>query len=180
MDITEKSVFGVFQKASEAKAAQSKLNEEGLRTKITVQPPDIEALQNNNQQKQVLLKPFTIFGAIIGAIIFTIVGVLINLNVLTFTTAPDSSPVANQLGIQFFCLVGGVILGAAAGALVGSGTPPPAKQRYTNYLEAGQILMSVPVSDPLKDQIVRDTLDRTGANDVKALNRIDKLKDQTV
>ncbi len=180
MEITEKSVFGVFQKASEAKAAQAKLNEEGLRTNITVQPPDIEALQNDNQQKQVLLKPFTVFGAIIGAILFTVVGIMINLNVLTFSTSPESAPVSNQLAIQIFCLIGGVILGAAAGALVGNGTPPPAKKRYSNYLEAGQILMSVPVSDPAGNQIARETLDRTGASDVKALNRNDKLTDHLV
>ncbi len=180
MEITEKSVFGVFQKASEAKAAQARLNEEGLRTNITVRPPDIEALQNNNQRKQVLLRPFTIFGAIIGAIIFTIVGVMINLNVLTFSTNPDSTPASNQLAVQIFCLIGGVILGAAAGALVGNGTPPPAKTRYTNYLEAGQILMSVPVSDAEHDLVARETLDKTGAGDVKALNRSDKLTDNLI
>lgn len=62
------------------------------------------------------------------------------------------------------------VQGAAAGTLVGVGTPDPAAKRYGQYLQSGGILISVHSESPQQIQQAKKILSAIGGQDIQLLN----------
>jgi hypothetical protein len=69
-------------------------------------------------------------------------------------------------------IVFGGLLGAAAGTLIGIGTPNPAAKRYGQYLQSGGILLSMHSESPKQVQQAKEILSATGGQDIQLINEL--------
>ncbi len=101
-----------------------------------------------------------------GAIGGAIVGLIL---VGVFLSIADRELLSSRWLILGIVLIGG-LFGAAAGTLIGIGTPDPTAKRYGQYLDSGGILLSVHSETPEQIQQAREVLLATGGQDIHVMN----------
>lgn len=164
MKNTDVATFGIYKTEDEVKIAKDALLRDGFRSsQISVMYPRRTGAKDFSQVQRNQLLTGAFIGSVMGAILVGIFGV---------TMAVGISPALGILTLMspgwiiFFSVIGGMIVGAGAGALVGIGTPVPAGQRYGEYLNVGGILLSVHIDDLEQSQKANRILLETGASDV--------------
>lgn len=158
------ATFGIYKNEDEIKIAKDALLRQGFRaSQISVMYPRKSGAKDFSQVQRNQLLTGAMLGSLIGAILVGVFGV---------TMAVGISPALGILTLMspgwiiFFSVLGGAIVGAVAGALVGIGTPVPAGRRYGEYLNSGGILLSVHINDDEQSKTANRILQETGASDV--------------
>lgn len=161
-----KAAFGIFRRRSEVSAAKAALSANGFsRSDISVLYPSHPGAKDFPSRQKSTVRTGAMMGAAIGGLIFFLIGVAVSLR----------NPIISEslLGQMLFVIagfIGGAIFGAAAGALVGIGTPQRAELRYGDYVDAGGILMSVHVDNAEQADKAQKTLEQTGAQDINLIS----------
>lgn len=164
MKKTDTATFGIYKNEAEIKIARDALVQSGFSaSQISVMYPRKSGPKDFSQVQRNQFKTGAMLGAPIGSILIGIFGV---------TMAVDITPTLGVLTylspgwIIFFSVIGGALVGAVAGALIGAGTPVPAGQRYGEYMNIGGILLSVHISNDEESQRANKILQETNASDV--------------
>lgn len=164
MNKTDTATFGIYKNEEEIKVAKDALLREGFRSsQISVMYPRRSGAKDFSQVQRNQVLTGAMLGALVGAILIGIFGV---------TMAVGISPALGVITLMspgwiiFFSVIGGAIVGAGAGALVGAGTPVPAGQRYGEYMSNGGILLSVHIENDEQSKSANRILDDTGASDI--------------
>lgn len=166
-----KAAFGIFRRKSEVSAAKAQLSADGFSgADISVLYPPHPGAQDFPQRQRSSIRNGLMIGAAVGSLVFFVVGLVAS--VRTYSSIIPYEPVSfldQMLVILAAILIGGLI-GAAAGALVGVGTPQQAGLRYGDYVDAGGILMSVHVNDTEEEKRAKYVLEKAGAQDITLLS----------
>lgn len=165
-----KAAFGVFKKNSEVRTARQILNSLGFtNSDIAILYPPHPGPQDFSQHQRSEVKHGAMIGAAIGGVLLFATAIFLSarMSAIDLGTSSTNTPHFYQLIILgIVALIGGIILGAATGALAGIGIPQRAGNRYGDYVDAGGILMSVHVDDANKAHTAQEVLAQTGAQDI--------------
>ncbi len=102
-------------------------------------------------------------GAAIGAVLVGFIGMLIGANP-TIELGPSAWMFRSGLAA-----LGGLVVGAAAGALVGIGIPKPAARRYQFYLSEGGYVVMMHLKDRNDHQEAYFAFEKAGGQDITIL-----------
>ncbi len=166
-----KAAFCIFRTKSEVETAKTALESDGFSAAgISVLYPTHQGSQDFPQRQKSSLVRGSLIGSVMGGIIFLSLAVLIVLRALPVHIIEQPVSVLEQILIVIGILMAGIILGAAAGALIGIGTPQVASNRYSDYVDSGGILFSVHVNNRVEAERAKTILERIGASDINLLN----------
>jgi uncharacterized membrane protein len=172
-----KATFGIFKNLSEVRSARLILNSLGFaNSDIAVLYPSRKGPQDFEQRRQMIIKKGALIGSAVGGVVFFVISIFMTAQMGALGALASINPPPNLWALMTLNVVGlfsGLILGAAAGAMVGMGIPERAARRYGDYVDAGGILMSVHVEDAEKAHAAQAVLERTGAQDVNLLKETD-------
>jgi hypothetical protein len=157
---SQDATFAIYRSREEIKKAVQSFTKFGFdKSSLLVFQSNPNGSKDFTQVLKYQFKNGAIIGAIAGAEILGAIAI-------SGTGVMDGS--------KWIILTGGIlvggILGAAAGTLVGIGTPDPAAKRYGQYLQSGGILLSVHSENPQQIQQVEEILSATGGQDIQLLN----------
>ena len=170
---TTNSVFGAFRTKANVQQAQAQLLRHGFHAHdFVVQHPSMIKTKDVSDVEETHLLAFAKIGAIIGGILIVPFAVLVARNSISVVPFSAQYPFLQQALIVTLGILIGMILGAASGSLVGIGTPQRWPYRYKNYLESGQIVMSVFAPSKRKQRLATKVMVRSGARDVSLLNEV--------
>jgi len=165
-----KATFGIFRRRAEVTAAESALKANGfVDSDIAVLYPPHRGPQDFPQRQRSSVGMGAMIGAGVGGLVFLVIGILVNMRAVPLPTLQEQAMLPDQLMVVLALTLGGMILGAGAGALVGIGTPQKASDRYSDYVDSGGILMSVHVDDTTEAHKAKEVLETTGAQDINLL-----------
>jgi hypothetical protein len=168
------AVFGIFRSPREVNAALAKLQAAGVnRNLVKLLPPRNLGPKDFHQKQRTSIRGGMITGAVAGGIIFFLISLFITIDVIRVPYLHNITKPESQTLFVLIGALAGTILGGAAGALIGIGTPEPAPHRYASYLIAGGTLLSVRIlsSDNLKT--IHQILEGTSAQDISTLNEME-------
>lgn len=124
------AAFGIFRRKSEIRLAKNELQARGFSNlNIATLYPARHSGQGSPQEGKTLLVTGALTGAGIGGLVFMIVGFLVYTGAIPLFALQNFSALQGVL-LVFGFLVGGIVLGAASGALVGIGTPQSVGKRF--------------------------------------------------
>ena len=158
------ATFGVYQNKFEVKKAVQALKTVGFKTEeISVLNPNQPLSSTLAQGSGNQMSAGILLGAVLGvtaAFVLAVVGSMM----------PALRDLYSSLYFPIFGILIGGVLGAASGVLVGIGTPLPASRRYSQYLTAGGIILSVKTDGPASSKRAFQVLEKTGAQDIHSLS----------
>ena len=162
------AVFGIYRDRTSVENAVDVLRQEDFRnTDISVLFPENQGTKDFAHEKNTKAPEGAATGAGSGAVIGGTLGWLTGIGALAI---PGVGPfiaagpiVAALAGVG----VGGAI-GGIAGALIGLGIPEYEAKRYEGRIKEGGILLSVHCDDSNWTKRAKETLERTGAQDVSS------------
>jgi hypothetical protein len=157
------ATFAIYRDQREIKVALHTLLKMGFNNSAVLAlqskrggPKDFAQVQKSQFRSGALI------GALIGSILFG----------GFFMFATEDLGTQRMLLTLFGIFIGG-LFGAAAGTLVGIGTPAPAAQRYGQYLQSGGILLSVNSNSPEQVAQAQWILAETGGQDIQLINEFE-------
>lgn len=176
--IEKKAVFSIFRDLTEVKKAEKELLQKGfLRSDISVMYPQSEGSQDFPQRQRSSIGKGSLIGAIVGGLIFVTVSVLMSLRIIPAPWTQEAATFQiSQIVWIAISLLGGIVVGAASGALVGIGTPESAGLRYGDYIDAGGILISVHVNNAEETRQAQEALEKCEGQDISVLTEGDGWK----
>lgn len=165
-------VFALYLKRADADKAAGLLEHNGIKqSDISLLAPQRNGPRNFVYDQTNALVQGAVVGAFIGAVIFGLLGLFFGarglltttpgFNAITSTFSPVSAAVAATIGLIF---------GAAAGVLVGIGSPRTAAKRYGFYLMEGGIVLVVHLRKDTDQLLVQRVLENTGGQDIHILD----------
>lgn len=165
-----KAAFGVFRRRVELQTAKTKLMESGFDSSvISVLHPSHPGAKDFPSRQKSNIKNGAIIGAALGGLVFFVLGVMLSLRTAPITAFDLPDFLNSPLALIATGVLGGLLFGAAAGALVGIGTPQRAELRYGDYVDAGGMLLSVHVKDADEALKAQTILESAGAEDINLL-----------
>ena len=158
----EKVLFSVFHSEREVRNALQGLAVVGVeRGRVSVYRPEQLNAQGFKYEPNTELKEGTLLGAMIGAIVGLVLG-------LFFDKLPLFSGVTmNPIDITLISSLGGLLVGAACGAIVGLSAPEHVARRYARYLSQGEILLAVHLPEESKNPEAMNALVASGGFEVE-------------
>jgi len=162
------AVFGIYRDRTSVENAGDVLRQENFRnTDISVLFPENQGTKDFAHEKNTKAPEGAATGAGSGAVLGGTLGWLTGIGALAI---PGLGPfiaagpiVAALAGVG----VGGAI-GGITGALIGLGIPEYEAKRYEGRIKEGGILLSVHCDDSNWTKRAKETLERTGAQDVSS------------
>lgn len=165
-----KAVFGVFRRIAEATEARESLRSNGYsHADISIVYPPRHPPRDFLQHQHRLIGVGALVGAAIGGVVFLVIGILISMRTIPVPALQQGSVIPDQMLMIGVILVGGIVFGAASGALVGIGTPQSVTKRYAEYVDSGGILMSVRVRSEDDATQAKFIFKKTGAQEIALL-----------
>ncbi len=162
------AAFGIYRTRLDAENGVDALRDAGFRaTDISVLLPENEGTKDFAHEKHTKAPEGTATGATSGAVIGGGLGWLAGIGALAI---PGLGPLI-AAGPIVAALAGagaGGVLGGLTGALVGMGIPEYEAKRYEGRVKEGGILLSVHCDDSNWTKRAKETLERTGADDVSS------------
>lgn len=166
---THPATFSIFHNTNEIMNAVRSLRSNGFKdSEINIMYPDRKGEENFATAFKTQTKNGALIGGILGALFVCALAVFITTNF--YTTAELSHNGLTTTSLVVGSLFLGAVVGAAAGVLIGNGTPVPAGKRYGDYMHAGGILLSVRSEELEKRKIAQQILERNGGQDVHTLD----------
>lgn len=164
-----KAAFGLYRTRQEVKNAIASLQSVGIKgSDCFVFTPEQRGSQDFVYQQQTSMMKGVKMGAIIGGLVFALVGSLIAFQVIQM---PGLEMTFGRGLLTIIAgLVLGIVVGSACGALVGIGTPRPAGRRYANYIKEGGLLLSVHFEKDEDRPVVTEIMKKSGGHDVSSLD----------
>lgn len=160
----EIAIFAMFLNRKNVKNAVKSLTEHGfLASDIKVLSPEKNGSRDFVYHLDTNVKTGLLIGAAVGFILLGMVGIIIGANNRI------------QLGMQSWIMnstlaaLGGLIFGAAAGALVGVGIPKPAAGRYKFYLKEGGLVVMMHLKSEEDKGEAHFILESAGGQDITIL-----------
>ncbi len=167
------AVFAAFRTKDTVMQAQEPLLRHGFYAHdFVTQYPRNSQIKDISDLEETHLLAFAKIGAILGGTLILPFAVLIARNTIAVIPFSTHYPFLQQILILVLGVLGGMVLGAASGSLVGIGTPLRWPYRYKNYLESGRIIMSVYAQTKRKQRLATKILTRAGGRDVSNLNEV--------
>lgn len=169
-------MFALYLKKEEASVAVRLLERNGFKSDdISLLAPVQNGPRNFVYDQANSLFRGAVIGAVVGAVTLGLIGLFIGSSGLLPSTVVlgthlkaiegDFSPVAAAV------LAGiGLVLGAAAGVLVGIGSPKSAARRYGFYLKEGGIVLVVHLRKESDRLLVSRILEQTRGQDINILD----------
>jgi hypothetical protein len=161
---SHQATFGVYQNKFEVKKAVQALKNVGFKTEeITVLNPNQPLASNLPQGSGNQISAGILLGGVLGvtsAFVLVVVGAML----------PSVRDLYTSVYFPIFGILLGGALGAASGALVGIGIPLSVSRRYSEYLTAGGILLSVQTDGPETSERAYQIFETTGAQDIKSMS----------
>lgn len=163
-DHRQYSIFAMFLKPGEARKAVRALRRHGFKSAdILTLTPDKRGSRDFVYHLESNVLTGVLVGAAVGFVLLGLTGILvggndrINLGTSSwiFTSAMAS--------------LGGLLFGAAAGALVGIGIPKPAVRRYRFYLHEGGTVVMMHLRNELDKVEAHKVLEEAGGQDISVL-----------
>lgn len=160
----EFAVFGMYMNRKNINNAIKILTENGHPlSDITVLTPEKSGNRDFVYHQATNVKTGVVIGAAVGFILLGLVGIVVGANNRIDTGI--SSWIMNSS----LAALGGLLFGAAAGALAGIGIPKPAARRYKFYLKEGGMVLMMHLR-PEDDQTEAwKLLESTGGQDISIL-----------
>ncbi len=167
--ISEKKLaaFGLYINKKEAEWAIGRLEKNGFpREDISMLAPQRFGKRDFVYEQKTSIQDGAVIGSVVGFLILGFAGFLWGMSgrsVMTENIVPFWF-VSTGVG----CMIG-LLFGAAAGALVGIGTPQSAAKRYGFYLKEGGIVLSVHLKNETDRKLASQILQTTHAQDISEL-----------
>lgn len=159
---TTDATFAIYRNRADVLVALNSFLGHGFRSSaLWVFQSKRDGAKDFSQVQRCQLKTGALIGALVGAIA-----------VGGFFAFGMSDPVGGRWLMLFVGVFVGGLFGAAAGTLVGVGTPDSAGKRYGQYLQSGGILVSVHSETPDQIQQAHEILIATGGQDVQYINEL--------
>jgi len=160
------AVFGIYQSASQAeRAVDSLVREQFSNADISVLLPDQEGSRDFAHEKHTKAPEGTTTGVAAGGTIGGAIGLLAGIGALAIPGVGPFIAAGPIMGALAGVGVGGAV-GGLVGALVGMGIPEYEAKRYEGRIKAGGVLLSVHCATSGEITRAKDTLKRTGAEDI--------------
>ena len=170
------SACGMYATQGAAQQTINVLKQDGYNmSDISVLIRKKEGPHNFVHGQKTRIRDGAIFGAIVGFFILGLIALGISFYSMSSMPSTNGIPGQEQLSWRLLLLdtvIGlslGAMVGAACGALSGSGIPQLVNQRYGFYLKEGGILLAVHVNSKEENKKVTELLKRTGAQDISEL-----------
>lgn len=163
-DHREYSIFGMFMKHAEAKKAVRALRRHGFKKEdILMLTPDKRGSRDFVYHLESNVLTGVLVGAAVGFVLLGLTGVLVGGN--------DRIQLGTSSWIftSAIASLGGLLFGAAAGALVGIGIPKPAVRRYKFYLHEGGIVVMMHLRNEEDKGEAHSVLEKAGGQDISVL-----------
>lgn len=168
MEDKKTAVFGIYATIARAEAAVDALVPQGFSNEdISVLLPDVQGSREFAHEKHTKAPEGTTTGVAAGGTIGGTLGLLAGIGALAI---PGLGPfiaagpiMAALAGIGVGGTVGGLV-----GALVGMGIPEYEAKRYEGRVKEGGVLLSVHCDTSEEITRAKDTLERTGAEDISS------------
>ena len=165
-------MFALYIQKIEAENAAKSLEQNGFSLEdISLLAPLKSGKKNFVYNQSYSLIQGALIGATVGAIAFGLLGLFLGANGLA-TPTHNVNPIAFEFSpvSAFAAAMIGVVLGAAAGVLVGIGSPKSAAKRYGYYLKEGGIVLVVHLKKETDRLIANRILERTRGQDINILD----------
>ncbi|MBC7741202.1 MAG: hypothetical protein H7061_03335 [Bdellovibrionaceae bacterium] len=174
-DRNSSSTFGLFLSLSDLEKAISKLQKAGFaREDISVLAPQKNGGRNFVYRHRMNISQGAIIGAVLGFFVASFIGFTIGFgNFASFQEVSQTTNTGFLPSWVYSSFIGGclgIFYGAAAGALVGIGSPNSAAKRYGFYLHEGGIMLSVHVKNEIERERANYVLEKSKAQDITDLN----------
>lgn len=160
----EFSIFAMFMKSSEARKAVRSLRRHGFRSEdILMLTPDKHGSRDFVYHQESNVLTGVLVGAAVGFVLLGLTGILVGGNdriQLGMSSWIFTSAIAS---------LGGLLFGAAAGALVGIGIPKPAVRRYKFYLHEGGIVVMMHLRNEEDKGEAHAVLEKADGQDISVL-----------
>ena len=158
------AIFGLYTHKKEAEWAISRLEKNGFpREDISMLAPQPSGHRNFVYDQKTCVQEGALIGSVVGFFILGLVGLLWGLR---FPMDVKENIVPFWLVSAGTGCIMGILFGAAAGALVGIGTPKSAAKRYGFYLKEGGIILSVHLKNETDRQLASQILETTHGQDI--------------
>lgn len=158
------SIFAMFLDPRAAKKAVRSLRHHGFReSDITLLRPGKSGSRDFVYHLERNVLTGVLVGAPVGFVLLGLTAVLVGGN--STLNLGTSSAIFNSAIAAF----GGLLVGAAAGALVGIGIPKPAVRRYKFYLDEGGVVVMMHLRDERDKLSAHDILEKAGGQDISVL-----------
>ena len=160
----EYSIFGMFLKANQARSAVRVLRRHGFRSKdITILAPDKHGNRDFVYHLESNVLTGVLVGAAVGFVLLGLVGILVGGNDRIHLG------ISSSIFTSAMASFGGLLFGAAAGALVGIGIPKPAVKRYKFYLHEGGVVVMMHLQNEADKTEAHEVLEKAGGQDISLL-----------
>ncbi len=166
------AIFALYRRRKRAEEAKKLLIAAGFAdNQICLYLPPDEGAKNFHENVRTSWRTGAIIGAAVGASAFLLVGLALSLNLIHLPGHFEASiPVLVRIVLIFVVAALGGLAGAAAGTLVGFGTPESAAPRFASYVQAGGTIVSVATTNGNDLAKARIILDRSGGHDITEMN----------
>ncbi len=160
----EYSIFAMFLKSSEARKGVRGLRRHGFKSAdIHMLTPDKQGSRDFVYHQESNVLTGVLVGAAVGFVLLGLTGILVGGN--------DRIQMGTSSWIftSAMASLGGLLFGAAAGALVGIGIPKPAVRRYKFYLHEGGIVVMMHLLNEEDKGEAHAVLEKAGGQDISVL-----------
>ncbi|HEY2149161.1 MAG TPA: hypothetical protein VGH34_00050 [Vicinamibacterales bacterium] len=160
------AVFGIYRSLSQAENAVDALVMDGFsNSDVSVLMPDNQSSKDFAHEKHTKAPEGTTTGAAAGGAVGGTLGLLAGIGALAIPGVGPFIAAGPIMGALAGLGVGGTV-GGFVGALVGMGIPEYEAKRYEGRIKEGGILLSAHCDTSEQIKRAKDTLKRTGAEDI--------------
>jgi hypothetical protein len=160
------AVFGIYRSLGQAEGAVDALVIDGFsNADVSVLMPDNQSSKDFAHEKHTKAPEGTATGVATGGTIGGTLGLLAGIGALAIPGIGPFIAAGPIMGTLAGLGVGGAV-GGFVGALVGMGIPEYEAKRYEGRIKEGGILLSVHCDTSEEIKRAKDTLKRTGAEDI--------------
>jgi hypothetical protein len=162
------AVFGIYATTARAEAAVDALVPQGFSNEdISVLLPDVQGSREFAHEKHTKAPEGTTTGAAAGGTIGGTLGLLAGIGALAIPGLGPFIAAGPIMAALAGVGVGGAV-GGLVGALVGMGIPEYEAKRYEGRVKEGGVLLSVHCDTSEEIARAKETLERTGAEDISS------------
>ncbi len=165
-----KAVFAIFHLPVDVKKAKIELLSEGFPLdSISILQPPIVGAQNFSQSYKTSISKGAIYGAIVGSTVFIFFGIIVTTQKMNIPVLEAPLYLIEPILLLAIIVLCGTVFGAAAGALIGIGTPESVSHRYSDYVSVGGVLMSVHVNSTEDRRLAEEIMERNFGLDISTI-----------